>query len=132
MEEGDTPDRPRVGHAPHQIGELQAQEEGQFSETGISPTPLSVPSYCGFRLIDRERMRDRQWREERRGRGRERRWGPRGSNSQPMEEEEEEQGEEADSRLYSSLMDPQEVPRKGYFFEVQYGVHTSELPDPPI
>lgn len=73
---------------------------------------------------DRDQMRDRQWREERRGRGRGGRWGGDGtrwSNAQPEEGEgDEEENLERNSRLYSSLTDPQDVPRKGYFFEVMW------------
>lgn len=78
-----------------------------------------------FLHTDRDRSRDWQWREERRGRGRGSRWGREGSrwnNLQSVKEEvEEADGEENmehNSRLYSSLTDPQDVPRKGYFFEV--------------
>ena len=35
-----------------------------------------------------------------------------------VEQEGEEENMERNSRLYSSLTDPQDVPRKGYFFEV--------------
>ena len=88
-------------------------------------------------VVDRDQRQ--QWREERRGRGRGDRRGGwiRGSwreeerRKQPPTGEEENEGEEEDaerdSRLLNSLMDPQDVPRKGFFFEVLMNpdIHTT-------
>ena len=83
---------------------------------------------------DRDRERDMRWREERRGmrggrgrgRGRGRREWMQGSwrddNQRDPLPPEGAQGEEEEngfnnSRLYSALIDPQQVPRKGFFYE---------------
>lgn len=69
---------------------------------------------------ERAQTEGQRWRDNRRGRGRGRGrgdWHDRGGNWQAIGEEGEE-NEELNSRLYSSLTNPQDVPRKGYFFEV--------------
>ncbi len=88
--------------------------------------------------LERDRERDMKWREERRrggwGRGRRGDWrrgtwhddsygrGERGrwhgEEEGGEEEEEEEENALGNSRLYSALIDPQDVPRKGIFYEV--------------
>ena len=102
-----------------------------------------------FPAVERGSDWDRQWREDRRrrdrGRGRGFRGGWRGEGGwrgkpptggwqgEGEEEKEEEGGVEGedDPRLLSSLIDPQEVPRKGFFYEVQPISFNHEVtPDP--
>ena len=85
-------------------------------------------------FVEKDRVRDLQQRENWRGRDRRGRGGPRmgrGRRWQPDQEGEwegsPEMEENQNSRLMDSLINPQEVPRKGYFFEVCNELDTSLL-----